>query len=126
MPFLAFLLIGLAGSAVVGLLTAFPHRLVVLRLSVTTAARFFPTAVNLVDCRPGSALGFLVRHASLFVTLLYVLGLSFLFVGVLRFVSAWHLFLPIVQQLAVQMPYRPREFAPVGWQSTSAGGIISG
>jgi len=98
---------------------------VVLGLSVTTAARFFPTAMNLVDSRPGSTLGLVLRHASLLVTFFYVLGLSLFLVGVFRFVSAWHRFLLVVQQLAVQMPYRCREFPSVGWQSTSPGGIIS-
>jgi len=54
---------------------------VVLGLSVSTAAGFFPTAMNLVDRRPRPALGFVLRHASLLVTFLYVLGLSFFLVG---------------------------------------------
>jgi len=106
--------------------TALPHRLVVLGLPVPAAAGFFPTAMNLVDRRPGSPLGFVLRHAALLVTFLYVLGLSFFLVCVFRFVSAWHRFLLIVHQLVVQMPYRRCEFAPTGWQSTPRGGIISG
>jgi hypothetical protein len=67
-----------------------------LGLAVTAAPGFLPTAVNLVYGRPSSALGFILRQPSLLVTFLYVLGLSFFLVGVLRFVSAWHRFLLIV------------------------------
>src|SRR6266550_6760727 len=62
----------------------------IFRFSVTTTARFFTAVRCLVDGRPGAALGFILRYAAFLVAFLDVVGLSFLLVGVFRFITAWH------------------------------------
>jgi hypothetical protein len=54
-----------------------------------------------------------------------VLSLPLLFFGVLRFVSAWHLFLLIDHQVNVQMLYRHSEIVQVGWHPSLPGCIFS-
>src|SRR5689334_2755588 len=81
--------------AIRGLMTAafssaFLHRLVILRLTVTAAARFLAAMMYGVHRGPGAALGFFFRHAPFFVTLLDVSGLSFFFVRIFVFVTSWH------------------------------------
>src|SRR5437868_15379878 len=82
--------VGLARSPAVRGPAAFPHRLMVLTHTVATAARFFPTTVNLVDCGPATTLGFVLGHAATLVPFFYVLSLPLLFFRVFGFVSAWH------------------------------------
>jgi hypothetical protein len=89
-----------------GILPSLPHRLVVLALTVSATAGFFPATVDLVHRGPGAPLSFILRHASRLVTFLYVLGLPFLFVGVFALVSAWHFFLLSDCIRVVQMLYR--------------------
>src|SRR5882672_5420860 len=67
-----------------------PHRLMVFRFSVAATAGLLASAVNLVDGGPGAPLRFFLRHAALLVSLLDVLGLSFLPQRVLVLASAWH------------------------------------
>ena len=57
---------------------------------MTATTRFLPATMNLVDGRPGPALGLLLRYAAGLVALFYVLSLSLFLVGVFGFVSAWH------------------------------------
>src|SRR5436190_18260796 len=62
----------------------------IFRRPVSTTARFLAAMRRFVDGCPGSALGFVRRYAAVLVAFLDVVGLSFLFVGVLRFITAWH------------------------------------
>jgi hypothetical protein len=105
--------------------TALSHRLVVFGLPVTTSARFLATAVHGVHSGPRAPLGFLLRHPALLVPFLYVLSLPLLFLGVLRFVSAWHFFLLIDCEVVVQIVYRRSEIGQVGWHLSPPRGIFS-
>ena len=70
--------------------SAFSHRLVILRLAITTAARFFTAVVNRIDGRPRSTFSFLFGHATFFITFFDVASLSFFFVSVFVFVTSWY------------------------------------
>ena len=100
---------GLARSAAVGVVssfaTTFAHRFVVFVPAVATPSGFFPASVNFVDRRPGPALGFVLGYAAAFVAFFNVLSLSFFFVGVFGFVSAWHRPLLMIYE-SVQTAYR--------------------
>ena len=90
----------------------------ILRLTISTTARFVTTAVDLVDSRPGASFGFFFRHTSALVTFFYVLSLPLLFFRVFGFVSAWHRFL-LWNLQNVQMVYRGSQYFPV------SGGTLS-
>ena len=77
----------------------------ILAFAVTAASGFFPATMNLVDSGPGPTLGFAVGNPAALVPFLYVLSLPLLLVGVFGFVSAWHRFLLLTQEM-VQTPYR--------------------
>src|SRR5437764_849866 len=62
----------------------------IFRLPVSTTARFVSAMRCFVDGCPGSALGFVCWYAAVLVAFLDMVGLSFLLVGVLRFITAWH------------------------------------
>ena len=87
------------------LATTFAHRFVVFVPAVATPSGFFPASVNLVDRRPGPTLGFILGYAAAFVAFFNVLSLSFFFVGVFGFVSAWHRRLLMIDE-SVQTAYR--------------------
>src|SRR5262249_34869215 len=70
-------------SLAAALLSAAPHRLVVLGLAVSAAARLLAAAVDGVDGRPGAPLRLVLRDPALLVALLDVLGLALLLVRVL-------------------------------------------
>ena len=50
----------------------------------------FPAAVIFIYRSPGAGFGFLFGHAALLVAFFDVLGLTLLFVSVLRLISLWH------------------------------------
>jgi hypothetical protein len=56
----------------------------------SSAASFLAAAIILVDGRPRPALRLLIGNTASLVAFRDVIGLSFLFVGIFRFVSAWH------------------------------------
>src|SRR5947208_351270 len=64
----------------------------VFRFAVTSAARLFTAVMRCIDGRPSAAFRLFVGHASLLVTLFYVLGLPLLFVRVFTLVASWHFF----------------------------------
>lgn len=77
----------------------------ILAFAVTAASGFFPATMNLVDSGPGPTLGLALRNPPTLVAFFYVLSLSLLLVGVFGFVSAWHRFLLLIQEV-LQTPYR--------------------
>src|SRR5690348_4075017 len=71
------------------LVAALARGRMVLGLAATRTALF--TAVRLfVHGRPRTSLGFLVRNAAVFVSLLDMLRLSLLLICVAAFISSWH------------------------------------
>jgi hypothetical protein len=54
------------------------------------AAGLFPAAVIFIHRSPGTGFGFLFGHAALLIAFLNVLGLTLLFVSILRLISLWH------------------------------------
>src|SRR5437588_4612211 len=72
------------------LASAFSHRLVIFRLTVSATAGFLAAVMHGIYAGPSAALGFFFLHASLFVTLLDMSGLPFFFVCVFVFVTSWH------------------------------------
>ena len=54
------------------------------------AARLFPTTVIFIDGGPGAGFGFFIRNTFFLVAFFDVLGLTFLFVSVFRFISLRH------------------------------------
>jgi hypothetical protein len=69
---------------------AFSHRFVVLGLAVTTTAALLATSMDLVHSCPRATLGFFFGKAAFEIPLFDVLGLAFLFIGVLRLISLRH------------------------------------
>jgi hypothetical protein len=101
MPFDVFYCFGLPGEnafglATVGFSSAFPHRIMIFRLAISSAAWLLATAMHLVHSCPRSALSLLVGHAAFLVAFLDVLGLPLLLIRVFGFVPAWH---PILHEM---------------------------
>ena len=76
------------------------------RFLAPARAAFFAALVFLVDGRPGAALRFLLRDATLFVALLDMLRLPLLFARVTGLISSWH--------MCLFLSYRLKRCSPCG------------